>query len=368
MNICFRSLLEGGGFQNHMNSAVRTNRNNAPIFIVGAPRSGTTMLRLMLCAHPRIAIPHEANFVIELYPRFRNADFRNADVRNNFYEALCKVTHFTDSWSSVKERLRDDLDRAAPASYADAVDAVYCSFADNLKNAECRWGDKNIASITHVRELAELFPKAQFIHIVRDGRDAAASQRKLWAYFALGGRYYSINNPAAAAKLWVAQNRAAIAAGERLNAARYLRIRYEDLVVDPEPWCKRICEFLGEEYDEMMLNFSRYNVENKLISTTRLNAYHQNTTKPVLKNRVEVWKKDLPEWYAAIFTSYARKLLDYFGYDLSGVSHGWRVKIGGAAAGFWHFASPAVGAVRKFASAIRKLVRKTRRLDGRSKN
>ena len=289
-----------------------------PIFIVGCPRSGTTLLRLVLCAHSSIAIPHEASFMMDLYHRFVGKDFRKGDVRNEFVAALREDDRFIDSWGRAQEKLDEFLHEHQTRTYAEAVAAVYEAYAIHLKKSVCRWGDKNIGYMLSLPELIDLYPSAQFVHIVRDGRDVAASlYHRRWRLLCYGvpRKAYYIHNPVGAAKLWTSWNCAGMEAEGLCGRDRYFRIRYEDLVRDLEGSCRQLCRFLGEPYQASMLRYYEYNLENNLISAARLAASHENTVKPVSVDRIGRWKKDLPAWYAAVFTSCARDVLKTFGYD-----------------------------------------------------
>ncbi|RMF40576.1 MAG: sulfotransferase, partial [Anaerolineae bacterium] len=148
-----------------------------PFFIVGHPRSGTTLLRFMLSSHPRLYIPEETGFIPFLLPRrMHHAPLSLAQTRR----LLARIARLNYLWDG----LVDDL----PAFYAALPAPTLPVILDTLYRRQIapfgaqRWGDKTPLYVQHIPLLADLFPGAQFIHIIRDGRDAALSARKKWGY------------------------------------------------------------------------------------------------------------------------------------------------------------------------------------------
>src|SRR4051794_17280172 len=133
----------------------------APFFIVGVPRSGTTLLRQMLRGHPRLAVPPESHFV----PAALNAPSGAAAL-----ELILRDEHFAD-WQvdAADVRRRATTSDMTPASVVRAAFETYAQ-----AQGRPRWGDKTPAYVLHMPLLAEAFPGARFVHIIRDGRDVAA--------------------------------------------------------------------------------------------------------------------------------------------------------------------------------------------------
>src|SRR4051812_46854361 len=139
-----------------------------PIFVLGCPRSGTTLLQLMLHAHPRIAIPPETRFVVPAY--YRRREFGNlADPERR--RALARwITgtrglRFRDLGLDAESVQRDIV--SAPPTMGSALSAVFAAYARRFDKV--RWGDKRPAYFAHLDEVLRLFPTAQIVSIVRDG-------------------------------------------------------------------------------------------------------------------------------------------------------------------------------------------------------
>jgi hypothetical protein len=189
-----------------------------PIFIVGSPRSGTTLLRLVLDSHPRLSCGEETHFLRELEPIVGR------------------------HWRMVEPY---GFDRAY---WLARIRGLYEGFqADYLaRRGKHRWAEKDPTYTLHLDFIEELFPEAQYVHLVRDGRDVVASFRDRWGYRSA---------LRAARGEWRRYVDAARGFGARLPRARYHELRYERLVEAPEVTLRDLLTYLGEDWDPAMLRF-----------------------------------------------------------------------------------------------------------------
>jgi hypothetical protein len=275
-----------------------------PLFVVGYPRSGTTMLRLMLHSHPRIAIPYETSFLLAAY-RHRRRFGKLTDPANQRKLADFIVDRSEGKFdllglerSAARERIL-----AAPPTLGSALAAVYSAYAE--RHGKPRWGDKRPSYVRWMDELLRLFPDAQFINIVRDGRDCIASLLDMPWY--TKDIYY-----------WAAEWNAAIdtaaRAQARMPAGSFCQLRYEDLVVSPEPQLRRLCDFLGETYHPAMSEPNRLATEIVPPSKT----WHGRTRTPVTTDRIGTWASRLEPWQVAVCESAMGQRLRSLGYETSG--------------------------------------------------
>lgn len=281
-------------------------------FVVGVARSGTTLLRLMLDAHPELAIPHETHFLKAVL----GEPLRGADTtRERFFELL---TGFP-TWEDLKtpaELFREELLRVEPFDVRDGVRAFYRLYARTRGKA--RWGDKTPTYSWHIRDLHEMLPEARFVHILRDGRDVAVSLRPLW--FSPGESMETL------ADYWVRQIADARAQG--LGQPFYLEVRYEDLIADPVRELRRICGFLDLPYDAGMLAYhqtarrrleeaeTRRGHDGGVIITKEERLHIQRfTSQPPERSRVGRWKAELTPEQVAAYESVAGGLLEELGYE-----------------------------------------------------
>ena len=210
---------------------------DSPFFVVGCARSGTTLLRTMLDGHPRLAVPDESHFVIGLAPRWWRP---GATPTLDDILAHPKVR----AWDVDRVMLRTRAEAVSPRGYAALVDAVFSAYAD--EHGKARWGDKTPGYVSYVPQLARMFPDARFVHLVRDGREVAASLAEWdWgARTAVSGAWW-----------WAHKVRVGRRDGARLGPERYLELRLEDLTAAPEATLRRLCAFLGEGFAPEMLAY-----------------------------------------------------------------------------------------------------------------
>ena len=238
----------------------------SPLFIIGNPRSGTTLLRLMVASHPAIVVPPECGFAIwwrEKYGAWTAADNAKDHVRG-FINDLAQSKKI-ETWKLDYAYLAKEILAKQPGNYATLVSLVYETYAQAYKPAFERWGDKNNFHVRHVADLHALFPDAQFVHIVRDGRDVACSYRQLSQ--AKMTSAYAPKLPvdiAAIAGEWKANLEAVRADFAKLPAHLRKELRYEDLVRQPEDTLRKLCGFLGEPYEPQMLEYHVLNRRDSL--------------------------------------------------------------------------------------------------------
>jgi hypothetical protein len=223
----------------------------APFFIVASARSGTTFLRLTLNAHPDVAVPPESRFITELWPASTSAGTTSAGTtpaaslriqRENFLARLAEHKRFK-TWGLSIEAVANEIGDQTELAYAQAIRSTYVAYAKH--QGKSSWGDKTPRYIENIPLLAELFPDARFIHIVRDGRNVALS----YAHVDFGPR-----TVAKAAQLWGRRVSAGIREGRALGPERYIEIRNEDLASDTEAEVNKVCSFLGIEADPAMFD------------------------------------------------------------------------------------------------------------------
>jgi hypothetical protein len=287
--------------------------------IVGAPRSGTTLLRFMLDAHPDLAIPPETGFLI-LADAFRGA---GDSLRETFFRGITGFPAAAPAWNDFgisEEQLWSRLQAIEPFSIADGYRAFYRAYAARF--GKHRWGDKTPIYCLHVATIAAVLPEAHFIHIIRDGRDVALSLRETW--FSPGDQVETL------AAHWSAWVTAARQQGAR--SRHYLEIRFEDLVEDSAAVLTRICRFLDLPYSLEMLRYYLRAAErlqehgdrvgadgSVLVSQTSRMQAQALTMQPPQESRVQAWKTQMSADEQIRFETAAGALLVELGYgDLAG--------------------------------------------------
>ena len=207
-----------------------------PLFVVGMPRSGTKLLRDLLNRHPRIGIPRvETEFLpywIESWAKF--GDLSDRDRFAAFYKQLQGTPYFryqsADSNPIDETHWFESCESFSPEAVFEAL-VRHDGGAD--ADSDGVWGDKSPSYIRHIEGLADRFPSARFVHIVRDARDYCLSIRNAWN-----------KNMLRAAQRWADDVQSALDAAEAMGD-RVLLTRYEDLLDNAEVELTRICEHLG---------------------------------------------------------------------------------------------------------------------------
>jgi LPS sulfotransferase NodH len=277
-------------------------------FVVGAPRSGTTLLRLMLDAHPQIAIPAETQF----YPAVIAVDER----QERWLDAVLEAMTGNHAWGDFRidaGAFERAVRASNPAGRGDVLRTFYRTYAARLgKHA---WGDKWPGNVLRMREIAGLLPEARFVHIIRDGRDVAASLREMW--FRPGDTYEEC------ILLWSGRIRAAREqAGSGLP---YLEVRYEALVREPRETLARICGFIEIAFDEAMLGYhgnararhdevDDWTFAGRFIPREQIVAVHGNTHRPPTTERIGSWRSVMSPADVAACERAAGDLLAELGY------------------------------------------------------
>ena len=244
-------------------------------FIVGVPRSGTTLVQSICSAHSRLHVPPETAFFFKHRPPDEAATDDAAWRR--WQARLLDAEEWTDQ----------GLDPAEFTSRIDATDrsarAVFLVLMQMQAEAsgKPRLGEKSPHHLKCASELARLYPEAKFIHIMRDPRDVVASQLRMpWI-----NDCYLLR-----ARSWRRLVQAAAQRAEELGPRRWIDLRYEDLVADPQPHVQNLCTFLGESFEPGMLDFHQRSTQG---FEDREQSWKGRTLQPIDQVRVDRWKHDL---------------------------------------------------------------------------
>jgi hypothetical protein len=280
------------------------------IFIVGVARSGTTLLRLMLDAHSELAIPPETHFIPQVIKATKNAE----DPPAAALEVITTHRRWPDFGLDAGD-LRERLARHHKLTAGDALREFYGLYA--TKHGKARWGDKSTNYVRKLRPISRVLPEARFVHLIRDGRDVALS---------LTAVHFGPNTIGDAAEKWSGEIAKARRQGNRV--ASYTEVRYEELIADPEPVLRRICEVTDLPWDEAMLQYQERagerigeivrdfdRAEGEAVPA-EVRAQHQaNVSKPLQSDRAARWRTEMGASDVAAFEELAGPTLDELGYE-----------------------------------------------------
>jgi len=288
---------------------VRDFNQNPYLFIVGCPRSGTTLLRRIVNAHPDIAMTPESHWIPSCFEE-RKGLTPEGFVTPDLIPELVHHPKFK-KLRLDREELEGLIQSNGLVSYATFVTAIFNLFGK--VHGKPLVGDKTPGYARKIRTLHGLWPTARFVHLIRDGRNvclSAINWTRRMGYLTV--RFPSwIEYPVSTAALWWEWHvRLAREAGSSLGRGLYYEMRYESLVTNPAKECQALCEFLAVPYDEAMLRF----YEGRTKKQSGLDAKHAwLPVTPGLRD----WRSQMSAENLKEFEAVAGDLLEELGYARS---------------------------------------------------
>jgi hypothetical protein len=273
------------------------NQIEKAIFIGGCERSGTTLLGAMLGAHSDCVCTPESQFRIEVLQ-----SFGWNEMNANIPSALNAIK---DHWRFKLWNLNmPPAPRECPVkeSYAALLYWLVAQYSERMdKTTATVWVDHTPHNVRYATALGEIFSDMKLIHIVRDGRAVANSIIPL---------DWGPNTVIKAAPWWVEKVAYGLAVETRWPESRITRIRYEDLVQSPEATLKRLCKFLGIDYQSKMARATGFR------RPDYTKSQHSLIGKGPDASRISAWKEDLTPRQIELFEYLTRDFLRYLGYIL----------------------------------------------------
>lgn len=283
-----------------------------PVFIVGAPRSGTTMLAVLLDRHSRISIPPETNFFSEFLPQISTCDESSQEDK---VQAALSFRRIQDLEIPKKELLKrfGMYENDFPSLFRAILEAY------SARQGKQRAGEKSPKHIEHVPTLLQAFPKAKIVLIVRDGRDVVRSLLKVaWA---------EPGNPRRFGLFCIEWNRYVDLVRkyrQEFSSTQLFVIKYEDILRQPEDKIREICQFIGEKFEAQQLNAGK--------TSTTVPGWEMDwkgkASQMLDPKRIEAWRneQDIKKiWSMNIFMGKSLKYLGYPETNLYGCP--WRIRL-----------------------------------------
>jgi hypothetical protein len=257
-----------------------------PIVVGGCGRSGTTLMRVILDTHPRICCGPESRLFLPVWPS--------------------------------PEKLAPRFDLPVPevaklfgtcGSQAEFVERFFGLYSQSRQKA--RWAEKTPRNVLHLDYIFEHFPNARFIHMIRDGRDTICSLRTHPRHKVVDGKLVELNtwHPIEPClERWLTN----VQAGLKFRGdPRYIEVRYEALVARPRETLAPVFEFLGEAFDERVLDYHREKGESR---DARHFPQNPEATQAMYTKAVARWQRDLTPEEMALVKREAGPLLIQLGY------------------------------------------------------
>lgn len=282
----------------------------SPVFVIGYPRSGTSVTCRLLRRYLKVSFGTESQFIIRYLrslPEYgdlrQDANVRAllADIsRERFFARSAHNWKFVFDPEKAIAALKD-------RTYSGVLDAIFGQLAEH--NQMDRWGDKTPQYNNDLSQLRGLFPDAQFIHIVRDGRDVAISIAKTG---------FGPTNACATANAWNGALDRIQSFARTLSSNQYFELRYEDLMESPAETLAEVAGYLGiDDRDGALAAYTREHVRHEInvgsvgrwrrelsrrdierfegIAGARLAAYHYELAfagraRPVSRQELMYWR------------------------------------------------------------------------------
>jgi hypothetical protein len=282
--------------------------SNPFVFIVGCPRSGTTLVQRIVAAHPDVAICDET-FWLPYFFKKRIGVTPEGLVTPELISRLLEYNKFyrmrigraeLEAWIGSRE----------PPSYAHFVQKIF----DRVGEAQGKplVGDKTPDYARNLPALHALWPNAKVVHLIRDGRNvclSALTWKRKAAKLASLFSTWAEHPVATAAAWWEWHVRLGRQGGRQLRPDRYYEVRYESLVERPAEQTEKLCAFLGVPYAETMLRFH----EGRTRADAGLDAKQAwLAITPGLRD----WSTQMPAADLECFETMVGDLLEELGYPL----------------------------------------------------
>jgi hypothetical protein len=287
-------------------------RSPLPV-VVGCPRSGTSLLAVMLDSHPDVAVPPETSFIGAV----ATLQGSNEVVRRSFFDIVTADRIAISNWSDFgldKDQFWRRLEAIEPFTVSAGLRAFYAMYAEGERKP--RYGDKTPGYVFMMPQIAALLPEAHFIHLIRDPGDTALSWRKTW--FA----------PSQDLRVLGEEWRKHVEAGRRAAklVRRYVEVRFEELVLHPERELKRLCGYLSLPWDPVMLDYGargaarverlqgRRHARGPMIPREERTRIHANLTRAPDAARLDVWRREMTGAERSVLEDAAGPLVRELGY------------------------------------------------------
>jgi len=253
-----------------------------PFFIIGSGRSGNTLLRSMLVAGEEVSVPPESYVwprVIRIFATYSFLPWEKlCSLIIAEFEAYKEFYTWEMNLYKAHKNARELPKDKQTLSYI--IREIYKTYQVEKGEENRLWGDKTPINTLFVDNVVKIFPKAKFIHIVREPKDVACSYVKA----GLHGKYEE------AANFWKLAVTKVLSFRENLPQNQFHQVAYEDLVRTPKEELSSLCDFLNISYSDKMLDFWK-NTEK--LGDVKFGKHHANLGNTLTTQSIGKWKSQL---------------------------------------------------------------------------
>jgi hypothetical protein len=292
-----------------------------PVFIIGFPRSGTTLLRSIISQHSKISLLNEPEILWAL----KHAGFKVADKMSIDTKLLSKMKEVRLCKSYLESLEKTYLESLMQNQKKITFKESYEKFIPVSKNPGV-WGEKSLNNSFFLKEISIIYPNAIIINVIRDPRSCIWSNFNKRQMKTPGTNHHSckLNDKrywlkqslffAKMAAFWSAWYQTIdILISKNISKSNFIIIKYEEFLKNPEKQLKNICRKIGIKYEEKILDTQSRFSDPVLLTSS---AYaHQNLNKEIDKTKIYSYKK-MPEMIVWVIEKYTKKEIEKYGYQV----------------------------------------------------
>ena len=273
------------------------------IFIVGSPRSGTTLLQSIIASHSELFSPPETSFFDRIIPRM-GVRFSDPDCKIDKQSAKIISRDFELMTGKSAEL---ELDVQRDTTIKDAFENLLSKFNRENKPG---WVEKTTNHATCMLAIRRFYPRVKFIHIIRDPVDSVASMVHIKPTNISDYRISYFSSYFGSARLW---NKCVSLAFLYPDQENVQHVFYEDLVRNPEAVVTSLCEYLKIPFEASMLN-SFHKTAATLFSEQSCPWQKQNLCSGFNESSVHKWRNRLSQYDLWLIQNYVKRWAHYLGY------------------------------------------------------
>lgn len=272
-------------------------------FIVGAPRSGTTLLQSLISSHSEFFSPPETSFFLNVLPllgvQYANPDFPvSAEGIRLVKQDFERMTGLTL-----------DIDGTIPPGMP--VKRVFEQLIAGFnKDNKPKWVEKTTNHARCMLAIRKFYPEAKFIHLIRDPVDSVASMASIKPTSIADFRITYVSSYYGFSRLWKKNVLSALRYPDQGNV---LHIFYEDLVLKPRVVLEQVCAFLGVSFEESLMKTFHESAAS-LFSGESCPWQNDNLLPGFHTDAVHKWRRSLPPEKIWLIQKYTQDLARYLGY------------------------------------------------------
>lgn len=287
------------------------------VFILGNPRSGTSLFRLMLNSHSLINATPECGFLHWWYKKYADWDLSCVtSSRLDEYISDLESSKRIEDWKMDYTLLKAKIILEKPENYAKLGELVYIFYGEQKGKSAKIIADKNNYYVNHYNDLNEIWPDAKYILVVRDGRDVACSYLNIETLVTNSPYKPKLSTDIKTiAKEWSTNNQNILDFSDSLSESQFMAIRYEDFVNESELYLTKVCSFLGLNFEPEMLNYFIKNAKEQDEPLSSLDWKKKTLEKPD-KDNIGKYKMELEKESIDEFNAYAKDILQKFKYEI----------------------------------------------------